>query len=113
MFDGARETLLAEILAAPDRTRRTSNRTAERTVIFQHLDHLDLVDTPAQAAALEARLTDFIARHPTDPKANALQVRRLDLLEKADPAKAAALLDTLAASPDPKVADAAHGRQAH
>ncbi len=109
VFDG-QETLLAEILAAPTASAEIK-QTAERTVIFQHLDHLDLIDTPAQAAALEARLTDFIARHPTDPKANSLQVRRLDLLEKADPAKVAALLDTLAASPDPKVADAAHGRQ--
>ena len=104
------EKILAEILAAPAASAEVKQN-AERSVLFQYLDHLDLIDTPAEAAALEARLTDFIARHPDDPKANALQVRRLDLLAKADPAKAAALLATLAASPDPKVADAAHGRQ--
>ncbi len=107
----ANETILADILAAPGASPEVKQN-AERTVIFQHLDHLDLIDTPAQAAALEARLTDFIARHPSDPKANSLQVRRLDLLEKADPARAAALLATLSTDPDPKVADAAHGRQA-
>ena len=109
MFE-QQEKLLAEILAAPGASA-TVKQNAERSVIFDHLDHLDLIDTPAQAAALESRLTDFIARHPDDPKANALQVRRLDLLAISDPAKAAALLDTLAASPDPKVADAARGRQ--
>ena len=110
VFDG-QETLLAAILAAPGASAEVKQN-AERTVIFQHLDHLDLIDTPAQAAALEARLTDFIARYPADPKANALQVRRLDLLDKSDPDKAAALLDTLAASPDPKVSAAAQGRRA-
>ena len=104
------ESLVAEIAAAPDASA-TVKQNAERTLIFQHLDHLDLIDTPAQAAELETRLTRFIAAHPDDPKANALQVRRLDLLDKSDPAQAAALLETLAASPDPKVADAAHGRQ--
>ena len=104
------EALLADILAAPGAPAPVKQN-AERTLIFKHLDHLDLIENPAQAAALEARLTDFITRHPDDPKANALQVRRLDLLEKSDPAKAAALLETLAASPDPKVADAARGRQ--
>ena len=109
VFD-QQEALLARILAAPGASAMIKVN-AERAVIFEHLDHLDLIDTPAQAAALEARLTDFIARYPEDPKANALQVRRLDLLEKSDPAKAAALLDKLAADPDSKVADAARGRQ--
>ena len=104
------EALAARILAAPGASA-TIKQNAERAVIFEHLDHLDLVDTPEQAAALEARLTDFIARHPDDPKANALQVRRLDLLEKSDPAKAAVLLQTLSENTDPKVADAARGRQ--
>ena len=109
VFD-QQEKLLATILASPAATAEIKQN-AERTLIFEYLDHLDLVDTPAQASALEARLTDFIARHPDDSKASALQVRRLDLLEKSDPAQAAALLATLAASSDPKVADAAHGRQ--
>ena len=106
----ANEKILADILAAPTASPELKQN-AERTVIFQRLDHLDLIDTPAQAVALEARLTDFISRHPSDPKANSLQVRRLDLLEKADPAKAKALLATLSTDPDPKVADAARGRQ--
>ena len=104
------EKLLAEILASPGASAEVKQN-AERSILFQHLDHLDLIDTPTQAAALEARLTDFIARHPSDSKANALQVRRLDLLQKADPAKAAALLASLSTSTDPKVADAARGRQ--
>ena len=103
------EALLARILAAPAASAEIKQN-AERSVLFEHLDHLDLVDTPAQAAALEARLSDFIARHPDDSKANSLQVRRVDLLEKSDPAKAAALLATLANSPDAKVAAAAQGR---
>ena len=109
VFDG-QEKLLADILAAPGASPEVK-QTAERTVLFEHLDHLDLIDTPTLAAALEARLSDFIARHPDDPKANALQVRRLDLIEKSDPAKAAALLDTLSASADPKVVEAAQGRR--
>ena len=104
------EALAAEILAAPG-AAATVKQAAERAMIAQHLDHLDLIETPAQATALEARIADYLARHPDDSKAYALQVRRLDLLEKCDPARAAALLDTLAANADPKIADAARGRQ--
>lgn len=109
VFD-RQEALAAEILTA-SAALTTVKQAAERTVIAQHLDHLDLIETPAQAAALEARITGYLARYPGDPKANALQVRRLDLMEKADPAKVAALLDTLSASDDPKVVEAAQGRR--
>ena len=84
---------------------------AERTLISEHLDHLDLIETPAQAAELEARIVRYIHRNPDDPKANALQVRRLDLLQKSDPKQAAELLASLANNDDPKVAAAARGRQ--
>ena len=105
------EALLKTILAAPDATAATK-QAAERAVIRQHLDHLDLITTPEQAVALEGRLADYLARFPDDPKAANMQVRRLDLWQRADPAKAAALLDEMAASTDPKIAAAAKGRQA-
>ena len=104
------ETLLASILAAPQAPGLIKQQ-AERTLISQHLDHLDLIDTPAQAAALETRIVAYIHQFPDDPKANALQVRRLDLLQKVDPKKEADLLATLSTDADPKVAAAAHGRQ--
>ena len=104
------EDLLKSILSSPQAPEPIKQQ-AERTLISQHLDHLDLIDTPEQAAALEARIVAYIQRHPDDQKANALQVRRLDLLQKADPKKAADLLATLANSDDLKVAAAAHGRQ--
>ena len=84
---------------------------AERTLISEHLDHLDLIETPVQAAALEARIVRYLHQYPGDPKANALQVRRLDLLQKSDPKQAAELLASLANNDDPKVAAAARGRQ--
>ena len=104
------ESLLASILAAPQAPGPIKQQ-AERAIISEHLDHLDLIDTPAQAAELEARIVAYIHRYPDDPKANALQVRRLDLLQKVDPKKAADLLATLANDGDAKVAAAARGRQ--
>ena len=104
------EHLLASIVNSPQ-APETIKAQAERAVISEHLDHLDLIDTPAQAAELEARIVRYIHQHPDDPKANALQVRRLDLLQKADPKKAADLLASLANNDDPKVAAAARGRQ--
>ncbi len=85
---------------------------AERAVVRQRLDHLDLVETPAEAGVLEARVAALIARNPTDPKLAALQLRRLDLLAKIDPVRSDALLNSLADDPDPKVASAARGRVA-
>ncbi len=104
------EALLASILSAPQAPEPIKQQ-AERALISEHLDHLDLIDTPEQAAQLEARIVTYIHQHPDDPKANALQVRRLDLLQKSDPKKAADLLATLATNDDPKVAAAARGRQ--
>ena len=104
------EHLLASILAAPTAPEPIKAQ-AERTLISEHLDHLDLIDTPEQAAELEARIVTYIHRHPDDPKANALQVRRLDLLQKSDPKQAAELLASLSNNDDPKVAAAARGRQ--
>ena len=105
------EALLKTILAAPEASAATK-QAAERAIIRQHLDHLDLLTSPEQATALEGRLTDYLARFPDDPKAANMQVRRLDLWQRADPAKAAALLDEMAASTDEKIAAAARGRQA-
>ncbi len=110
IFEG-NEALLKTILAAPDASAATK-QAAERAVIRQHLDHLDLLTSPEQAVALESRLADYLARHPDDPKAANMQVRRLDLWQRADPAKAAALLDEMAASQDEKTSAAARGRQA-
>ncbi len=84
---------------------------AERTVLRQYLDHLDLITQPEDAAKLEARLASYVTRFPADPKIGALQVRRVDLLEMVNPTVAAALLAGLAASDDPAVAAAAKGRQ--
>ena len=103
------ESLLASLLAAPQAPEPIRQQ-AERALISQHLDHLDLIDTPAQAAALEARIVTYIRQHPDDKKANALQVRRVDLLQKVDPRKAADLLAVLSHDDDPKVAAAARGR---
>ncbi len=105
------EALLKPILAAPDAPAATK-QAAERAVIRQHLDHLDLLTSPEQAVALEGRLSDYLARFPDDPKAPNMQVRRLDLWQRADPAKAVALLDEMATSSDDKIAAAARGRQA-
>ena len=110
IFEG-NETLLKTILAAPDAAPKTQQQ-AERAVIRQHLDHLDLITTPEQAATLETRLADYLRRFPDDPKAANMQVRRIDLWQRADPVKAAALLNEMAASPDPKIAAAARGRLA-
>lgn len=107
----ANEALLKTILAAPDAAPATK-QAAERAVIRQHLDHLDLLTTSEQAVALEDRLASYLARFPDDPKAANMQVRRLDLWRRSDPARAAALLDEMAASPDEKLAAAARGRQA-
>ena len=104
------EALLASILSAPQAPEPIKQQ-AERTLISEHLDHLDLIDTPEQAAQLEARIVAYIHQHSDDPKANALQVRRLDLLQKVDPKKASDLLATLTTNDDPKVAAAARGRQ--
>ena len=103
------ESLLASILAAPQAPGPVKQQ-AERTLISQHLDHLDLTDTPEEASALEARIVNYIQQHPDDKKANALQVRRVDLLQKVDPKKAADLLAKLSRDDDPKVAAAAQGR---
>ncbi len=103
------ENLLASILAAPQAPDPIKQQ-AERTLISQHLDHLDLIDAPEEAAALEARIVAYIHQHPDDKKANALQVRRVDLLQKTDPRKAADLLTALSTDNDPKVAAAARGR---
>ncbi len=105
------ENLLKAILAAPEASPKIKQE-AERAVIRQHLDHLDLIATPEQAAALEARLADYLGRFPADPKAPNMQVRRIDLWQRVDPAKAATLRDELAESPDQKIAAAARGRQA-
>ena len=105
------EALLRTILAAPDAAPKTKQQ-AERTVIRQGLDHLDLIAKPEQARALEARLADYLRRFPDDPKAPNMQVRRLDLWQRADPSRTAALLNELAADPDPRIAAAARGRQA-
>lgn len=105
------EAVLQTILAAPEATPKIK-QDAERTILRQHLDHLDLIAAPTQAAALEARVADYLRRFPDDPKAANMQVRRIDLWQQFDPAKATALRDELAASKDPKVSAAAHGRQA-
>ncbi len=105
------EFLLAEILAAPNAAPKTK-QLAERAVIRQYLDHLDLITTPSMATNVEARLADYLRRFPDDPKAANMQVRRIDLWQRADPAKAAALLDEMAANPDAQIAAAARGRQA-
>ena len=105
------EKVLQTILASPDASPKIKQE-AERTVIRQHLDHLDLIATPEAATTLEARLADYLRRFPDDPKASNLQVRRIDLWQRVDPAKAAALRDEMATSSDPKISAAAHGRQA-
>lgn len=105
------ETVLKTILAAPDAPSKVK-QDAERTVLRQHLDHLDLIASSEQATALEARLADYLRRFPEDPKAANMQVRRIDLWQRANPARAAALRDEMATSSDPKIATAAQGRQA-
>ena len=103
------EQFVADIQHAVDAPPEIKQN-AERTILFQHLDHLDLITTPQDAAIMEQRLVAFLHRYPDDPKASSMQVRRADLLIKADPAKVRPLLDELAASNDPKVAAAARGR---
>ncbi len=105
------ENVLKTILATPAAPPKIK-QDAERAVIRQHLDHLDLIASPEQAAALETRLADYLRRFPEDPKAANMQVRRIDLWQRINPAKAAALRDEMASSPDPKIAAAAQGRQA-
>ena len=104
------EQIVADIKQAPNAPPEIKQN-AERTILFQHLDHLDLIATPPEAAVMEKRLVAFLHDYPNDPKASSMQVRRLDLLAKSDPAKVRPLLDELAASNDPKVAAAARGRQ--
>lgn len=108
---GRNENLLKMVLASPTASAKTKQE-AERAVIRQHLDHLDLITTQVQAAALESRLADYLRRFPDDPKVPNMQVRRIDLWQRVDGAKATALRDELAGSADPKVAAAARGRQA-
>ena len=105
------EQIVADILNAADAPPEIKQN-AERTILFQHLDHLDLVTTPQDAAVMEQRLVAYLHRYPNDSKAASMQVRRADLLAKSDPARVRPLLDELAASNNPKVAAAARGRLA-
>ena len=108
LFD-KNEKIVGEIEAAADAPREIKEN-AERTILFQHLDHLDLVDSPQQASALEKRMVAFLHDYPDDPRGSSMQVRRADLLARSDPAKVRPLLDELSASDNPKVAAAARGR---
>ena len=103
------ERIVADIEQAADAPAEIK-QTAERTVLFQHLDHLDLINHPADAAALEQRLVAYLRAHPDDPKAASMQVRRADLLARSDPAAVRPLLEELKSSNNPKVAAAAQGR---
>ena len=103
------EQIVADIEQAADAPAEIK-QTAARTVLFQHLDHLDLINNPADAAVMEQRLVAYLHAHPDDPKASSMQVRRADLLAKSDPAAVRPLLEQLKSSNDPKVAAAAQGR---
>ena len=103
------EQIVREIQDAPDASPEVKQN-AQRTILFQHLDHLDLIASPEEAAAMEKRLVVYLREYPTDPKASSMQVRRADLLAKSDPAKVRPLLEELTASNNPKVAAAAKGR---
>ena len=103
------EQIVTDIEQAADAPAEIK-QTAERTVLFQHLDHLDLINNPSDAAAMEQRLVAYLHAHPDDPKASSMQVRRADLLAKSDPAAVHPLLEELRSSNNPKVAAAAQGR---
>lgn len=103
------EAIVGEIKAAADAPAEIKEN-AERTILFQHLDHLDLVGNPLEAAALETRMVAFLHDYPDDPRGSSMQVRRADLLARSDPAKVRPLLDELSESANPKVAAAARGR---
>ncbi len=101
----------AAIVSSPDAPPAVRDN-AELTVLREHMDHLDLVTTPVEAAALESRVAAAVNKNPADPKMSGLQLRRVDLLNKVDPARAAALLDTLAVDANEKTAAGARGRLA-
>ena len=103
------EQLVRDIEQAADAPVETKQN-AERTVLFQHLDHLDLITTPQDAAALERRMAAFLQDYPADPKASSMRIRRVDVLARLDPAKVRPALEELTRSNDPKVAAAARGR---
>ncbi len=103
------EAIITEIKAALDAPPEIKEN-AERTILFQHLDHLDLVDSPQEASGLEQRMVAFLHDYPDDPRGSSMQVRRADLLARSDPAKVRPLLDELSGSANPKVAAAARGR---
>ena len=108
MFD-QHEQIVRDIEQAADAPPEIKQN-AERTVLFQHLDHLDLIATAQDAAAMEQRMVAFLRQYPDDPKASSMQIRRVDLLAKMDPAKVRPALEELTKSSDPMVAAAARGR---
>ncbi len=107
----ANESAVAAIEAAEDAPPEIKQN-AERTILFQHLDHLDLIDTLQEATAIEKRMAAFVREHPDDPKVASMEVRRADVLARSDPAQVRPLLEQLAQNPNPKVASVARGRLA-
>jgi thiol-disulfide isomerase/thioredoxin len=65
---------------------------------------------PAQLAPLDAEATVLVEQFPTTPQAARVQYLRMEAYQQVDPAKAGALLNTLADSKDARVAIEARRR---
>ena len=108
LFD-ENEAIVAAIEAADDAPPEIKEN-ARRTILFQHLDHLDLLKTPQELGALDKRMLAFVHDYPDDPKVASMQVRRADVLARSEPAQVRPLLGELAQNANPKIAATARGR---
>jgi thiol-disulfide isomerase/thioredoxin len=81
----------------------------ESTVLSQWLDRPDLI-SPDQAAALEGRIAELVARNPAEPAIVSFQLARADLMLRFDHEKGMAFLRELTKVPDQNLANAAKAR---
>jgi thiol-disulfide isomerase/thioredoxin len=80
---------------------------AQHTVLLQWLDNSDLITTRDQAAAIENRIEELLAKNPAEPEAITFQLAKADLLLRFDYQKGIAFLDELTKSPDAQLSNAA------
>ncbi|MEI6084306.1 MAG: redoxin domain-containing protein [Verrucomicrobiota bacterium] len=97
------EASVKEILAAEDASKPVKSQVS---LLALHLHAKQLIESPqpAKLAAFDQEYSDFTTNYPANPATRQLPFLRLDVYEKNDPAKAAALLKELTSDKNPAFA---------
>lgn len=100
------ESAIKEVATARDASS-TAKAEADYLLVYLHSQSLRESGQSQALVALDAEILTFEKNHPSDPRNGPLQLLRIKLCERLDPAKTPALLVELAKSRYPEVARAA------